>query len=591
MKKLVLVLKSVLIAGLILIPATTKLVAQDVNNFAISDYDIVFNLAKDETGRSTLETTETIVADFPNYDQNRGIERALPIKYDGHGTSLDVLAVTDKNGVDWPYSTYKSNDNLVVRVGDPAKYAHGTQSYVITYTRRDVTRYFADSNSDEFYFDTNGTDWRVPISNLSVTLNLTPELLEALNGQTACYQGREGSVGNCQLSQTESGFYTSASNLEARENITIAVGFQPDTFTPYQKTAWEKLLIAYAFSLFVLGAVALAMLGWLTTVFFRLYTNRTDRTVVTEFAPPAGMSAMAAAGILGVGNTRNGFAAQLLDLAVRGYIKIYETKAKTTWKPAQYNIELNKDPSDLLPEEREILSDIFHEKMQVGESISLKSLQNNYSFMTRTMDNDKKLLKLTRDTYGWREQKPESIKVFKRWSWGFLIVGILLLNPVMLIGSIVLFTYTYYLGWSISPKGAEMRRHLLGLKQYIKVAEAERFKFLHSPQAVEKIGRVDTKDAEAMIKLHEPLLAYATLFSLEKEWGKELGKYYEQAGHNPSWYVGGNNAILNAAALSSVMNNLSTATAYTSAGSSGSGGSGGGGYSGGGGGGGGGGGW
>jgi len=591
MKKFVFILRSLLLVWLFLNVTTSEVRAQDVNNFAISRYDIEFNLGKDENGRSILETTEIIVAEFPNYNQNRGIERALPIKYDKHDTALNIVSVEDSNGVAWPYSTYKNNGNLVVRIGDPAKYAHGTQSYVITYTRHDVTRYFADTNSDEFYFDTNGVDWRVPIEELNVTLNLTPILLEALNGQTACYQGVSGATDRCDLSITSNGFSTTVTNLSPAENVTIAVGFQPETFTSYQKTFWEKFFAFYKIALLVFGVSGTALFIWLSVVFSRLYSNKTKRTIVTEFTPPAGMSVAAAAGILGATTVRNGFAAQLLDLAVRGYLTIYETQAKTTWKAAQYDIELSKDPTDLLPEEKEIISDMFHTKMRVGQRMALKSLQNNFGFFGRTMDNDKKLLELTRDTYGWRERKEGAIKVFKNWAYIYLGLAVIFLNPILLFGSILLFIYVYSLGSAISPLGAEMRRHLLGLKQYIKVAEAERFKFLHSPQAVEKVGLVDTKDAKAMLKLHEPLLAYATLFGLEKEWGKELGKYYEQVGHNPSWYVGNNNAVLNAAVLSSVMSNFSTATTYASGSNSSSGGSSGGGFSGGGGGGGGGGGW
>src|SRR5690242_4769958 len=96
-------------------PAT---VHADVNNFVIQHYTIDYTLQKDSSGRSVLKTVETITADFPEYDQNHGIERAIPQVYDGHPTELSILSVSKPDGTRWNYTTYTSNDNLVVRVGD-----------------------------------------------------------------------------------------------------------------------------------------------------------------------------------------------------------------------------------------------------------------------------------------------------------------------------------------------------------------------------------------------------------------------------------------------------------------------------------------
>jgi uncharacterized membrane protein YgcG len=140
-------------------------------------------------------------------------------------------------------------------------------------------------------------------------------------------------------------------------------------------------------------------------------------------------------------------------------------------------------------------------------------------------------------------------------------------------------------------KGLEMSRYADGLKLYIKMAEADRLKFLQS------VGTVDTTE-EGIVKLNEKLLPYAALFGLEKSWMKELEKYYEL--HNmeaPDWYSTGlsYSAIR---AISSVSHRpIDTSSSGGSSGggswssSSSSSGGGGGGFSGGGGGGGGGGGW
>jgi hypothetical protein len=84
-----------------------------------------------------------------------------------------------------------------------------------------------------------------------------------------------------------------------------------------------------------------------------------------------------------------------------------------------------------------------------------------------------------------------------------------------------------------SQKGVEMRDYLLGLREYIKLAEADRLKFLQSPEGVKQYGKPD--DPPARIKLFEKLLPYAMLFGLEKDWAKQFEGIYDEP---PSWYHG-----------------------------------------------------
>ncbi len=113
---------------------------------------------------------------------------------------------------------------------------------------------------------------------------------------------------------------------------------------------------------------------------------------------------------------------------------------------------------------------------------------------------------------------------------------------------------------------------------------------LQSPDGAQK-AQVDGSDTKQLVKLYERVLPYAVLFGQEKQWNKQLGKYYENTNTQPDWYSGSNGAIFNAAMFSSAMSSFATTASYSSPSSSSSGGSSGGGFSGGGGGGGGGGGW
>ena len=140
-----------------------------------------------------------------------------------------------------------------------------------------------------------------------------------------------------------------------------------------------------------------------------------------------------------------------------------------------------------------------------------------------------------------------------------------------------------------SLAGVEARDELRGLKDYIKLAEADRLKFLQSPEGVEKVAVASLKpdDPKFKVKLFESLLPYAMLFGLEKQWAKQFQDIYKTP---PDWYRG-NWGTFNAVYLANSVGGFSSASAPSFSSPSASGGGGGGGFAGGGGGGGGGGGW
>jgi len=581
MKRLFIGLLSVVIGLQLLAPS----VFASVNNFTISRFEADYYLSKGSDNRSRLKTVEKITAEFPDIDQNHGIERAIPQRYDGHSTNLSITSVTDARGARQPYSTHTDNDNLVLRIGDANSYVHGSTTYVITYEQRDVTRYFADTKSDEFYWDTNGTEWTVPISALRARLHLLGDLTSSLTDRMACYQGQTGSTNSCQLEKNGSSLQATVQDLGPYQNVTMAVGFTPATFAAYQPSLAEKLMVAYLLSLAITSIIGLGTIIWLSMRYARWSNRKKDiGTIVPEYLPPKGVSVTTAAQFMSA--PQGVFTAQLLDFAVRHYIKIYETKPKSFWSKAQYDIEIIRDTSDLLPEEQELFKDIFG-TTAVGQRLSLKSLQNNTAVYMKMSDNDKKLKNLIRGDYNLRAKDVQKSGWFKKAAAILLVLAVVTLSPVLLVASSIAFICAFTL-WPLTDKGVDLSRYLEGLKMYIKVAETERLKMLQSPEGAQKV-HVAADDPTQLVKLYERVLPYAVLFGEEKEWNKQIGMYYESAGSSPDWYAG--NTVFNAAVFSSAMSSFATSASYTSASSSSSGGSSGGGSSGGGGGGGGGGGW
>lgn len=559
--------------------------ALDTNNFRITSYVVDLQLGRTTEGRSILKAKETITAQFPDYDQNHGLERVFVTDYNSHPTKLAIQSVTNQSGQNLNYSI----SNGVMRIGEADKYVHGAQTYIIAYTQQDVTRFYADTNKDEFYWDVIGTDWQVPIDAANVQLAVDKSMAASLSEGAACYSGVSGSTMTCQINRTDNGYTVSVSGLRPHEGITVAVGFTPGTFAAYTPSLFDRILRWWI----IVQAVMLLLSFVLIPVILVRQHSRMNRKkeligIPVEYLPPGDSSVTTSAKIMQYPQSVQ--TAQLLDLAVRHYIKIYETSEKTLFSPADYTIEIAKDVGELRWEEREILSDSFGRVPTVGERLQLSSLRNNTAYYFRTVDNDSGITKLIRGEYALRALDEIEQKKLRHSAGVVFLIGLLLVSPVVWLIAATQFGLSFAC-WRLTDKGLALKRYLEGLKEYIKMAETDRIKMLQSPEGAEKVARIiNGTDEVQLIRLYERVLPYAVLFGLEKDWNKQLGRYYETTNTQPTWYAG-HSGVFNAAVFTSAMSSFGTVSNYSSSSSSSSGGSGGGGFSGGGGGGGGGGGW
>ena len=563
-----------LILGIVVLAATTlwgcSVSALDTNNFIINELRVDLSLSRDNENRSVLETTETIKATFPDYDQNRGLERGLVDRYGGHSTSLRLESVKDEAGNDYEYSF----ENSVLRIGNKDIFVHGEKTYVIKYSQRDVTRYFENVGRDEFYWDVVGADSLVVREKVAVYLNIDSALQNELSGHVVCYQGDVDSKRRCKVESGEGEFQITDTRLGLSEGITLAVGFNAGTFAPYEPTLLERIMQVWAVFQGVLALVGSAVMVWVLVRWSRITERKKERsTVVPEYLPPANYSVTASARVASL--RRSVVTAQMLDLAVRHYVKIYEVSPKKTFKPAEYEIEIVKSVEQLKWEELELLKDMFGEIPVVGQKMNLKKLQNNERYFNSIQNNDTDLDNLIRGEYGLLYENTKLKSAAQKTAKALLIVGLLTLSPVLLIAAAIAWGLSF-VSWTLTDEGLSLVQYLNGLKMYIGVAETERIKLLQSPEGASKVASVaDGTDGAQLIKLYERVLPYAVLFGQEKQWNKQLGSYYEVAETQPDWYSG--HAAFSAIAFSSAMSDFSSASSYVSSDSSSLGGSDGGG--------------
>jgi uncharacterized membrane protein len=73
-----------------------------------------------------------------------------------------------------------------------------------------------------------------------------------------------------------------------------------------------------------------------------------------------------------------------------------------------------------------------------------------------------------------------------------------------------------------TEKGVKAKEHILGLKEYLTVAEKDRIEFHNAP--------------EKNIQKYEALLPFAIALGVESQWAKYFA-YLTSAEYHPSWYL------------------------------------------------------
>lgn len=573
------------------------------DDFSFTSMSVDYHLGRDGGGNATLRTIETLSAVFPDFDQNHGIERAIPLRYGEVRLELAIVSVTDAAGTPLNYSRNDDGGFAVLRIGDADRYVHGAQTYRIEYTQRNVVRSFADTASDEFYWDTNGTGWAQSFGRVSATVHLEDGIAADLTGRMACYQGYEGSTDRCDITRTGDTITASATDLGPYQNLTIAIGFDPDAFVdpPLLREHWVFAILPWV----LLGVTAAAFLFVLLLRIVVWRDNRGRGVIVPEYSPPKDAYPMLAATFLG--RDRTALPAQIVSFAVNRILALREYPERS--KYSRYELELLSGWPTVRDDEETTLKALFG-KLGVGRRVMLSGSDHALG--------DRLAARRTAvagevTSRGWRARPVTRIPRVVRWMTGLVAVAAIVLWFVAVsleaeTSGVWLAPILCTVGWIVvaalatppavmTAEGAAVRDYLYGIRDYLQLAETDRIRMLQAPGTAE---RIDVTDESAIVKLYEKLLPYAMIFGIEEDWIAELGRHYAQTGA-PEWYSGSDDLVrlstfsstVGATYFATTPPPASRSSSWGSSGgsSSFSGGSSGGGSSGGGGGGGGGGGW
>lgn len=566
-----------------------------VDDFSYELWDVHYELSAGAGGHSVARVTESVVALFPDFDQNRGIVRALPLRYEGAPAAPEQITVTDADGTPVPFEVENDDTFRAILVGDN-RYVHGRQTYVISYTLHNVILATTETLVDEFYWDVVPHSRRQIIESATGSFVFDSSLAPELTGAATCYAGTAYSNDQCALRTQADADTTTVSfgpeKLERGEGVSVAIALAPGTVTqPPERLpsfALDVLPAGLAGAGLVLGGVG---------IFLRQKLKRTRRTyrgtIVAQYDVPPYLPPLIAGPLAQA--PKAPLAAEFVHLAVQGAMVIEEDPNDTTGffvktQGPQFRLvkaSRGKDPLDrmmlgalfapLAPGTRFPLprnSTVFGEKMQKIQAAGVKAATDR-GYFTKERDPLARVL-------GFVGLGSIPIIVI------LLVLGSsrdtgagLPLAIILGLGTLVLSLANISQHRVYTPLGAESYEYLKGVREFIRVAEADRIRVLQSHEGAERLasGEVD------VVHLYEKLLPYAMLFGLEKQWGKVLEvRYHESGSISPVWYpaLASQGFTGLDSSLATLTSSLSSSAGYTS---SSSGGSSGGGFSGGGGGG------
>ena len=515
----------------------------------ITAYDV--DIRVEPTG--SLLITEIIDYDF-GLNERHGILRDVPVRlgYDDRYERiypLDVLSVEGSPGTPDEYKAETAGNNKRLRIGDPDRTISGAHRYTITYRVDAALNGFPEH--DEIYWNAVGVEWTVPIERATVRVTAPAAITDV-----ACFGGGRGSRLPCsEASHEGSGARFSQAGLDAGEGVTVVVGFAKGAVPPPVPVLDERWSFSRAFSVtpatagVSLALLAAAVLGvvrlaWRTGRDRRFVGSPVDAAYATagqeepvrpslgsfgaeetpvEFVPPDGVRP----GLMGTlvdeaANTLD-VTATIVDLAVRGYLRIDEIPKKGWFGKPDWTLTKLKEGDDLRKYERSLLNGLFED----GAEVKLSSLRN--TFVTRL----KKVQDALYDDVvgqGWFTGRPDRIRL--RWRVIGVVALVLSLAALVLLAA---FTHAALIALPLvvgallllatakrmprrTAKGTAAVRRVQGFRRFIAESERERARFAERAH------------------LFTEYLPYAVVFGCAERWARTFQGLDTEL--QTSWYVG-----------------------------------------------------
>jgi hypothetical protein len=502
-------------------------------SYHVSRFNSTIHVRED----GSADITEQITFVFKG--QFQGVYRNIPVDYPGPSSVrsnfrlfVKVDKITDENGSSLKYEKSESHGFLKLKIYIPGA-SDSVRTVNIEYSASDATKFFEDH--DEFYWNVTGNDWLVPIESASAMLYFPAATSGSLRAQA--FQGIYGAQDPARVS-VEGPVVTSEATgpLPARGGLTV------DVYIPQGILHAPSALTR--FGRFVGSNPVLTLPLWAFVVMFTLwwYKGRDPNAglaVAPMYEPPAGLRPAEAGTLVDDAVNPRDITAVLVDLAVRGYIKILEAPHKGllfTTKDYELHLLKNRDQwNDLSDYERAMLDKIFEGSSILGDTgtstpvamTRLSELRNNFYTVLPVMKTE---IVTALKSKGMYTLDPDSASQY------MVLGGLAVAIPYIAMQVLNIADFTNSLGPTIvcalialaivilfgrqltatSLTGARTRVQVLGFEEFMNRVDADRLKRM-PPDTFEKY------------------LPYAMALGVEHRWAKAFEGIIQNP---PTWYQG-----------------------------------------------------
>lgn len=479
---------------------------------------------------STLDVTETIHVEFVGSYQ--GLYRTIPVEYDGPGGFNYSLFLSDihanlisPSGDPLRIEKHRQGRNLEFKIYVPDA-SDSRRVIVLHYRVSNALRYFDDH--DELYWNVTGTDWQVPVGNVSAHIVL-PQGVTGLDASD--YTGTFGSRAqdaSVEVVGSNVDIHTTRP-LAYREGLTVVVGW--DKGFVHAPTAGEKIaqFLESNWALFI-PVLAFGVMFWLWRS-----RGRDPRVgaIAVQYEPPAGLSPGEAGTLVDNSAAMRDITATTVDLAVHGYLTIEEqTKEHMLgiYSNKEYVFHLEKTVKEwgsLKPHEALLLRGLFDDGER--DQVTLSELQNKFY---RNLPGIRSAILDALVERGYYTQRPDRMRqsfmaaaivaavlLFLGGQYGAQLYGMAPLGfflAAVLTGLIIA-----GFGWVMSARTADGMRALnnvLGFEDFLGHVEKDRMERLERTPAT-----------------FEKYLPYAMALNVEKKWVSAFDGIFTEP---PAWFRG-----------------------------------------------------
>jgi Predicted membrane protein (DUF2207) C-terminal domain/Predicted membrane protein (DUF2207) N-terminal domain len=489
-------------------------------SWRIADFDDNISIASNGTASVHEKITLVFVGSF------QGIHRTIPVEYPGpSGTNytlfLNVVSVTDGTGQKLRYESNRNGDYRDLKIYIPGA-EDTTRTVEIDYNVLNGVRYFPDH--DEFYWNVTGNDWPVPIDHAAAYVQFPPDASGSLRAQA--FTGVYGSKDRDATSDVQG----STVSFESNNPLPMRGGLTIDVYLP--KGILHEPSEATRIWWFLASNPIILLPFWTLLVMFVLwwYKGRDPdpgRSVAPMYEPPPGMSPAEAGTLVQDKVHPRDITSTIIDLAVRGYIKIEEVEDSSMvfFHHKDYEFHLlipQREWHGLAPHESVMLKNLFG----ADDAVRLSSLKNRFYMAIPTIREDIMSSLRNKNMYLLDPESangysigaavliaaPFVIVQFLGWKDVFSSVGLLVLS--IAVSALIWWLFARVMS-AKTMKGAQTMVAVLGFQEFMNRVDADRLKTMPS-------------------NTFEKFLPYAMALGVEHHWAKAFQGIVQDA---PTWYA------------------------------------------------------